>query len=135
MAEETILIGEVMPPEVAAETATASSALVTPVRRAGSGRIQPGQVLNPSGRPKGHSVVTLEVKAAAKLIVDDLTYRNNLLNRARKGKLPPPVEVLLWHYAHGVPKITMDVNAKVVDVTKMATEDLRKEMADLLERL
>ncbi len=29
----------------------------------------------------------------------------------------------------------MDVNAKVIDVTKMATDELKDELASLLERL
>ena len=40
------------------------------------------------------------------MIVDDPIYRANLLKRARKGKLAPPVECLLWYYSKGKPAET-----------------------------
>ena len=57
------------------------------------------------GRPKGvRNRATLEAKAAAALIVDDPKYRDNLLRRARAGRLAPAMETTLWHYAKGRPK-------------------------------
>jgi len=57
------------------------------------------------GRPKGvPNKATVEAKAAATLIVDDPKYRENLLHRARAGKLAPGMEVVLWSYAKGRPK-------------------------------
>jgi hypothetical protein len=44
---------------------------------------------------------TAEVRKACAEIVDDPLYRQQLLHRARRGKLPPAVEVMLWHYAKG----------------------------------
>lgn len=62
-----------------------------------------------AGRPKGvPNKVTLEVREAAASIVDDPVYRANLASRARRGKLAPAIESMLWHYAKGKPKETVE---------------------------
>jgi hypothetical protein len=74
----------------------------------------------PPGRPKGTpktggrkkgtpNKATVEAKAACSAIVDDPVYRSNLLERARAGLLPPGVETMLWHYAKGKPKETVQL--------------------------
>jgi hypothetical protein len=63
------------------------------------------------GRPKGvPNKVTVEVREAASALVDDPVYRKKLRDDLRKRKLAPAVEVLLWHYAKGKPKETIDVD-------------------------
>ena len=51
-------------------------------------------------------------------IVDDPAYRRNLASRARRGKLAPAVECMLWHYAKGKP--TEDINIDVPDAPAFA---------------
>ncbi len=101
-----------------------------------SHRFRKGRSGNPAGKARGvQNKVTVEARQAAAEIVDNPDYRAALKARAFAGRLAPAVEVMLWHYAHGAPKIKLDVDAKVTDVTKMTTEDLRAEIAELLARL
>lgn len=83
------------------------------------------------GRQKGTpNRVTVEAREAAAAIVDDPVYRANLAERAREGKLAPPVEVMLWHYAKGKPKETIEVSGGL-DIT---LEDAREQLAEQLAR-
>ena len=60
------------------------------------------------GRPKGAlNHTTREVRNAARAIVDDPIYRMNLQARLLEGKAPH-METLLWHYAYGKPKETIE---------------------------
>ncbi len=61
------------------------------------------------GRKKGTpNKATVEAKLACSEIIDDPAYRFKLLSRARAGKLAPAVECMLWHYAKGKPKETIE---------------------------
>jgi hypothetical protein len=52
------------------------------------------------GPPKKHSnKASTEAREACSRVIDDAGYRDQLLARARSGKLAPAVEVMLWHYA------------------------------------
>ena len=71
------------------------------------GRNRQGQFVNAPGpgRKKGvPNKATAEVRAACAAIVDDPTYRRQLIARAKAGKLAPALECMLWHYAKGKPK-------------------------------
>ena len=62
------------------------------------------------GRRKGTpNKVTVEARAVCAAILDDPTYRTNLTVRARAGTLAPAVEAMLWHYAFGKPRDSLDV--------------------------
>ena len=62
------------------------------------------------GRRKGTpNKVTAEARTVCAAILDDPTYRTNLTARARAGTLAPAVEAMLWHYAFGKPKDSLDV--------------------------
>ena len=62
------------------------------------------------GRRKGTpNKVTAEARAVCAAILDDPTYRTNLTARARAGALAPAVETMLWHYAFGKPKDSLNV--------------------------
>lgn len=50
--------------------------------------------------------VTLEVKAWAQSVLEDVTVRNKTLAMARAGRLAPAVFNELLHYAYGKPKDT-----------------------------
>jgi hypothetical protein len=63
------------------------------------------------GRPKGTlNRVTIEIRDAARAIVDDPVYRAGLLTRLLNGEAPH-METLMWHYAYGKPKETIEVSA------------------------
>jgi hypothetical protein len=53
--------------------------------------------------------VTREVRDAARKLVEDERYRAKLGERLESGKLAPAMETMLWHYAYGKPKETVDV--------------------------
>lgn len=73
-----------------------------------STRFQPGN----TGRPKGaKNKTTAEMRDAARALVDDPAYRSELKARLLAGKLAPAMEALLWHYAWGKPKETVDLVA------------------------
>ena len=58
------------------------------------------------GRPKGaKNKTTIEVREAARLLVESPEYRASLESRLNKGSAPH-METLLWHYAFGKPKET-----------------------------
>lgn len=65
------------------------------------------------GRPKGvRNKATIEAKEACAKIVDNEVYRERLRERALSGKLPPAIEVMLWHYAKGKPKDVVEVSSR-----------------------
>ena len=73
------------------------SVLKTTEKRIGSGLAGPG-------RPKGRkSDAVLAAEEFARSIVESDEYRELVWKRLRAGILPPAVEVLLHHYAHGKP--------------------------------
>ena len=62
------------------------------------------------GRRKGTpNKVTAEARIVCAAVLDDATYRTNLTARARAGTLAPAVEAMLWHYAFGKPRDSLDV--------------------------
>jgi len=90
------------------------------------------------GRRKGTpNKVTTEAKAVCAAILDDPTYRTNLTARARAGTLAPAVEVMLWHYAFGKPKDSLDVTVGHAGGTfsELSTEDLLHRVDGLREQL
>ncbi len=82
--------------------------------RGGATRFRPGESGNPAGRGRGAlNKATLEIRLAARQIVEDPTYREKLLAAARARKLAPAVECLLLYYAYGKPKEAVDVSVSV----------------------
>ena len=62
------------------------------------------------GRTKGTpNKATVEVREAARQLVEDPEYRENLAKRIRAGIAAPGMEALLWHYAYGKPKELVEV--------------------------
>ena len=78
------------------------------------------------GRRKGTpNKVTAEARAVCAAILDDPTYRTNLTARARAGTLAPAVEAMLWHYAFGKPRDSLDVTVGPAgDLSELSMEDL-----------
>jgi hypothetical protein len=93
------------------------------------------------GRKKGTpNVATAEAKTFATRLVTDKSYRANLRKRLLNGKLHPGVEQMLWHYAHGKPKDTLEIerNPYHVDVERirrLSPGELREEMEMLHAKL
>ena len=77
------------------------------------------------GRRKGTpNKVTAEARAVCAAILDDPTYRTNLTARARAGTLAPAVEAMLWHYAFGKPRNSLDVTVGPAgDLSELSTEE------------
>jgi hypothetical protein len=78
--------------------------------------------------------VTVEAKAAAAALVDDPVYRAKLAADLRLRKVHPSIESMLWYYAKGKPKETVEHQASVVDAQieadrQLPTEVLRKMSA------
>jgi hypothetical protein len=60
------------------------------------------------GRPKGaQNKTTVEVREAARRLVEDPSYRESLAKRLLKGTAAH-METVLWHYAYGKPKESME---------------------------
>lgn len=61
------------------------------------------------GRPKGSlNKATREIKDFARAIVEEPTYVASLTRRLVSGKAPH-MEPLMFHYAYGKPKDTVDI--------------------------
>jgi len=83
------------------------------------------------GRPPGGlNRSTIAGREFALELVNDETYRANLRERLLAGKVPPGVEVMLWYYAHGKPRETLELTATVGtrDVSTMDTSELLQEL-------
>ena len=89
------------------------------------------------GRRKGTpNKVTAEARAICAAILDDPTYRTNLTARARAGTLAPAVEAMLWHYAFGKPRESLEVTVGPAgDLSELSTEDLLHRVDGLREQL
>ena len=85
------------------------------------------------GRPRGvPNKATVEIRDAARRLLEDEAYQRGLSARLIKGRAPH-METLLYHYAYGKPKETMDL--RVSDVSLLSHEELRERAAGLLARL
>lgn len=63
-----------------------------------------------AGRPRGvANKATVEVKSLAQGLLSSPEYQASLVARLNAGELAPAVESLLWHYAYGKPKETVEV--------------------------
>jgi len=91
------------------------------------------------GRPKGvPNKATKEVKELARRLVLDPEYQQKLRQRLLTGTLPPAVESMLWFYAFGKPKESIEITParKVINIlppieTKGEPKALPKERPKL----
>lgn len=73
-----------------------------------------------AGRPKGvPNKVTLEVREAARQFVEDPVGQAKLLEQYQQGSMNPTVLQMLYHYAYGKPKDTLELQGGVA-VTQVA---------------
>ena len=100
----------------------------------GPGR--PKGIPKTGGRQKGTcNKTTLEVREFARSLLETPTYKASLIARLEAGILSPAVESMLWHYAHGKPRETVELTGAdggPIELTTLSLEDARKV---LLERL
>lgn len=82
------------------------------------------------------ALVQREVRDMARLLLTDPIYLENLSLRIRVGEAAPAVETMLWHYAYGKPKETVEVQAPAFE--DQSIEQLRAraiELAQLASRV
>lgn len=80
------------------------------------------------GRPKGATnEVMKDAKEFARHLVNNPKYRDKLRTALESRKLEIQMEVMLWSYAYGKPKETMDINWNL--------ERLSEQELDTLESL
>ena len=81
---------------------------------------------------RGYVAPSRSARAACRGIVEDPEYRTKLLEAARKRKLSPPVEVMLWAYAYGRPVEKVEITQMAVTMTDT---EIQARLAELLQRL
>ena len=87
---------------------------------------QPGAPVAPAPSPK------MTAKAFCKEILNTQQYRESLLRRILLDELPPAVECLLYHYAHGKPIEYVEIKDTTDDVDEMSVEQCENEAMRLL---
>ena len=75
----------------------------------------------------------LTAKAFCKQILESKDYRDSLVRRIVMDELPPAVEVLLYHYAHGKPVERVEVKDTTDPLEDFTPEQLEERAARLLE--
>lgn len=87
------------------------------------------------GRPKGQiDKKNLEIRNAAREIVEDPEYRRMLKIRLQVGEAPH-METLLWHYAYGKPVDRVEVKEVVGDFEGATAEELRARALEIARRI
>ena len=78
------------------------------------------------GTPNKH---TVQGREFAQKVVTDPAYLASVEARAKAGKLPPGIESMLWYYAHGKPRETVDITSvSTRNVDEMDTSELLQEL-------
>lgn len=64
------------------------------------------------GRPKGvPNKVSLAAKALCQGLVSDPVYRRIFISAFKRRDIEPQLEILVWHYAFGKPKVNVELEA------------------------
>lgn len=93
---------------------------------------QPGRPAAPAPSEK------VTAKAFCKSVIASPEYRQSILNRITLGDLPPAVECLMWHYAHGKPTEHFEVKDTTNHLAQLSLEELEQQalfLADLVRTL
>lgn len=84
------------------------------------------------GRPKrSENVVTKKVRSIAQRLVSNPTYRKQLLADLETRSLEATLEAMLWYYAYGKPKESMQVD---YDLKNLSVAEL-KAMETMLKKV
>jgi hypothetical protein len=78
------------------------------------------RISRPPGRPKGTpktggrskgtpNKATVEVRTLCQRLIEDPEYQTRFKARLLEGALPPGVEQMVWGYAYGKPKETVEL--------------------------
>ena len=87
-----------------------------PAKSKGKSGFQPGESGNPAGRVKGvPNKATKEVKNLCRSWVEDAEYQKQFLTRFKAGKLPPQLETMVWAYAYGKPKESVELTGSLAE--------------------
>ncbi len=88
------------------------------------GRWRKGETGNPHGRPKGAvNKASREVREFCRGLLERPAYQKQFLGRWESGQLPPQLEVMVWHYAHGRPVQAVDLNMTFDPAKYLAREE------------
>lgn len=88
------------------------------------------------GRQKGTpNKVTAEVREAAEAMIDDPVYRDKLKADLQRRKVAPPVEQMLWYYAKGKPKETIEHQGIGANPTLADDAGLKQRLIELADKL
>ena len=91
------------------------------------------------GRRKGTpNKATAEIREIAQALVNDPPYRRRLTSRFRSGRIAPAIEALLWHYAYGKPKETIQSSVDVAlrtDFVGVSDEELKRQTLELMAKI
>lgn len=89
------------------------------------------------GRQKGTpNKVTVEAKAAAEALVDDPVYRAKLAEDFQARRVHPTIESMIWHYAKGKPKESVELSGGIKVTDDEATrEQVRQLDTPVLRKL
>lgn len=88
----------------------------------------------------GHTGATAftrsEAQRFARQIVESESYRTDLQDRAKSGKLAPAVEQMLWYYAYGKPAEMINLNVtKGDDLSSLTVEELQERAKALSDQI
>jgi hypothetical protein len=76
---------------------------------------------------------TLTVSDFCKEVLSSTQYRESLLRRIIMGELPPAIEQLLYHYAHGKPTEKVEIKDTTNQLEDMTIEQLEQRAVFLVE--
>lgn len=86
----------------------------------------------PPGRPNRRTIIGREF---AQGILESEEYQQSLKRRIENGTLSPLVEILLYHYAYGKPKETVEIRRGPIDLSGLSTDELAQRAHSLAKQI